>query len=394
MSLKAFSQGLSIYIHWPFCHRICPYCDFNVYKDSADHPLKGALFTALLKDIEYQSELLAKQVGIHSPKDIKIVSLYFGGGTPSLLSAFEIEAIINLIKEQFPLSHGAEITLELNPTDGESDKIEAFLGAGINRLSIGLQSLHDEELIFLGRNHRAAEGRRALEKAILSCKRVSADLIGALAGQALSAWEFNLKQVADMGVEHISPYGLTIEPDTAFGRAARRGRILGHDEAAWEAFFDKTDEVLSDHGFDRYEVSNHARSKLGQSRHNVHIWEGGDYMGIGPGAHGRLSLMGVRHCTLRAKKIKDYIDEINAQRLNMTSLSPMEACEETILFGLRQKVGINWSALGPKNAHSIKAQLELGSFDGFIEHDEWGFRASQKGVKVLDHLTYRLVSAL
>jgi len=385
-------KTIGLYIHWPFCHRICPYCDFNVYKDSADHPLKKALFAALLQDIEHQFDLVT-----HGQKDRgagydQIGSIYFGGGTPSLLTPSEIETIIHHIGERFCVDQNVEITLEVNPTDAESAKITGFLKAGINRLSLGVQSFQDEELAFLGRNHKADEARRALDLAVSVCERVSVDLIGGLAGQSLKVWEANLKMAAEAKIEHISPYGLTIEPDTAFGRAAKRGKILSYDDEAWEAFFDMTDAVLSGYGFDRYEVSNHARSFKGQSRHNVHIWQGGDYMGIGPGAHGRLSLRGVRYETLRPLNIKAYIDEIKSGHLALNPQSAQESFEEILLFGIRQKAGIRWSQLSPSQANSLKTKLANGDFDGFIEFDEEGFRASHKGVKLLDHLSFKLLS--
>lgn len=276
---------VALYIHWPYCARICPYCDFNVTRARDNNPgqtdTQQALFEAIRTDLRTQAQWLGPR---------RLVSVFFGGGTPSLMKPDWVAALIEEARTLFPVEGDIEITLEANPTDAEIARYRAFQDAGIGRLSIGIQSLDDEALRFLGRNHSAREALIGLETALSVFERVSLDLIYALPEQTLENWAKELRRAADLGVEHVSPYQLTIESETAFGRAARRGQLRIPDPEQGEAFYDTTQSVLTGLGYEAYEVSNHARGAGARSQHNINVWEGVDYIGVGPGAHGCLDI--------------------------------------------------------------------------------------------------------
>jgi len=373
----AATKPLSLYIHWPYCSRICPYCDFNVTRDR-QQASQRALFDAILADMRHQTEGLGPR---------QLASIFFGGGTPSLLPPDWVAELISQAAQLFPHTDDIEITLEANPTDAEISRYEGFRAAGINRLSLGVQSLDDKALKFLGRNHSAAEAIRGIKTAQKVFGRVSLDLIYALPGQTLDAWESELRAAAALGIEHISPYQLTIEPATAFGRAVRRGQWLPPEEALAEAFYFRTQDVLESLGFEAYEVSNHARGKTARSAHNVLIWEGVDYMGIGPGAHGRLTRDGIRHATIANRDLKAYA--LAGNPIESEPLTPSEAEEEALMLGLRLVEGVALERLPslpvPEKAAPLIAQ-------GFMELTPDRLRATEKGRVVLDRLLFELLS--
>ncbi len=373
---------ISLYVHWPYCSRICPYCDFNVTRDRGQASQR-TLYEAILMDLRAQ----AARVG---PR--QLASVFFGGGTPSLMPPEWIGELVAEAKNLFPpYTDQIEITLEANPTDAEIARYRAFSAAGINRLSLGVQSLDDAALAFLGRNHSAAEAIRGIETAQSVFGRVSLDLIYARPGQTVADWRGELTRAAGLGVEHISPYQLTIESATAFGRAVRRGAWKPVDDEAGEAFYFETQAVLESQGFDAYEVSNHARGPAARSAHNVFIWEGVDYIGVGPGAHGRLTLGGTRYATTALSDLKTYITRVKdtGNGHDAEALSPLEAEEEAVLLGLRLSEGLDLSR-APSLDLATKAAPLIE--DGFLSADHNRLRATPKGRVVLDRLLMKLLT--
>ena len=370
-------DALSLYIHWPYCSRICPYCDFNVTRDRGQASQR-ALFDATLRDMQKQAEGLGTR---------QLASIFFGGGTPSLLPPDWVAELITQAGQLFPYTDNIEITLEANPTDAEISRYEGFRAAGINRLSLGVQSLDEAALKFLGRNHSATEAVRGIQTAQKVFGRVSLDLIYALPGQTLDDWEAELRAAGALGVEHISPYQLTIEQTTAFGRAVRRGQWSPPEEELAESFYFRTQDVLESLGFEAYEVSNHARGKTARSAHNVLIWEGVDYMGIGPGAHGRLTRDGVRHATIANRDLKAYTAAEDP--IESGPLSPLEAEEEALMLGLRLVEGVALERL-PNLPITEKAAPLIEQ--GFMELTPDRLRATPKGRVVLDRLLFELLS--
>ena len=375
--MSPISLPISLYVHWPYCSRICPYCDFNVTRDRGQASQRG-LFDAILRDMSCQAAALG-------PRHLS--SVFFGGGTPSLLPPEWIAELITQANKLFsPCTDDIEITVEANPTDAEIARYRGFADAGVNRLSLGVQSLDDEALHFLGRNHSAAEAIRGIETAQQVFGRVSLDLIYALPGQTITAWQAELIRAAALGVEHISPYQLTIEAATAFGRAVKRGQWFPPDQDLAEAFYFATQETLEGLGFEAYEISNHARGPHARSAHNVLVWQGVDYMGIGPGAHGRLTCDGVRHATVAASDLKAYTAA--ADPIAATPLNTLEAEEEALMLGLRLSEGVALERLPGFDLNKAVPLIE----QGFMAMDDSHLRATPQGRVVLDRLLLELLA--
>ncbi|HEY9537310.1 MAG TPA: radical SAM family heme chaperone HemW, partial [Kiloniellaceae bacterium] len=277
--------GFGVYLHWPFCRSKCPYCDFNSHvRESIDQARWRA---ALLSDLEHAA---AKS----GPR--RVSSVFFGGGTPSLMPAETVAAALEKIAALWGLPAGTEVTLEANPTSAEAARFAAFARAGVNRLSLGVQALDDAALKFLGRQHSAAEALAALGLARSAFPRISFDLIYARPGQGTRSWRDELAEALALQPEHISLYQLTIEEGTAFHGAWRRGELVLPEQEAAATLYEATALHLAEAGLPAYEISNHARPG-GECRHNLTYWRYGDYVGIGPGAHGRLSWDGAKHAT-------------------------------------------------------------------------------------------------
>ena len=375
---------LGVYVHWPYCARICPYCDFNVFKDRGRVGEQAALAAAIVAD-------LAEQAAITGPR--RLVSVFLGGGTPSLMDPAWAAEIVAAARRLWTPAGDLEVTLEANPTDAEAARFEGFAAAGVNRLSLGLQSLEDQALAFLGRNHDAATAIRAAEAAARTFPRLSIDLIYARPGQTPDAWAEELRRAVGLGAEHLSPYQLTIEAGTAFDRAVKRGSLVPPDADTGAALFDMTEAVLQAEGFEAYEVSNHARSPAARSRHNLVYWQGQDYVGAGPGAHGRLTLDGLRHATHAAAKPADYIARVAETGLGFATretLNPREAAEERLLSGLRITEGV---ALAEVAALDIAPDRIAGLVHlGLLADDPQRLRATAAGRLVLDRLTTELAT--
>jgi oxygen-independent coproporphyrinogen-3 oxidase len=316
---------LGLYIHWPYCVRICPYCDFNVYK--AANADGDALFTAMLDD-------LARWRALTGPRALS--SVHFGGGTPSLMTPAQVARLLEAADHLFGLAPGAEIGLEANPR--EAAAFGGLASAGIKRLSLGVQAFNDADLTRLGRDHGADDARRAITGAQDAFSRVSIDMIYAREGQTVDAWRGELAEAIALGLDHLSLYQLTIEPGTAFERQARRGTLKAPGEDLAADLFTLTQEMTEAGGLAAYEVSNHARSRAAQSVHNRLYWEGADWIGIGPGAHSRLGRAdhGGRVGYAAALKPAAYIAAATASSDHAEErLSARDEAVERILMGIR-----------------------------------------------------------
>lgn len=379
------SDVIGVYVHWPFCTRLCPYCDFNIYKDKPE--MADELTRAILTDLQSWREAS----GVRA-----LSSLHFGGGTPSLMQSNHMAAIIEKVQNLWSPRAAMEIALEANPGDISRKSLAGWSAAGIERLSIGVQSFDDKVLQFLGRNHDSVTARNALELAVEVMPRVSADMIYGWVGQTPSHWDSELETALAYGPGHISAYQLTIEEKTAFARAERRGDARAVDTDTSADLFELAGRTLEDAGFDRYEVSNFAKTTADQSRHNKLYWQGADYVGVGPGAHGRLTVGGQRIATVSALKPQDYFEQGASYTSPMTSRENMEsaACaEEYLLMGLRITEGISLSRF-----HALSdLRLSTQAIDGLIEDGlliQKGDRicSSNQGRLVLDAVSHALLS--
>ena len=374
---------IAVYVHWPYCARICPYCDFNVVRDRGRGEEQARLTAAILRDLEVQADRVGPR---------RLASIFFGGGTPSLMSPDAVATIIARIHDLFAPAAPVEITLEANPTDAEAAHFANLAQAGINRLSLGVQSLDDAALRFLGRNHSAEEARRAIALAGQAFERLSIDLIYARPDQTVADWTAELHQAIGLGFEHISPYQLTLEPTTAFGRALARGALIPPSEDLAADLYEATQALLGSAGFEAYEVSNHARGLAARSAHNLHIWRGGDYLGLGPGAHGRLTLDGIRSATVAHRGITDYVDGVasGAPWAEHESMNSAEAAEDVILLGLRTVEGAAGAAFATLGLDQRVASL---SEDGLLVTTSAGrVIVTDRGRPVLDALLKALLT--
>jgi oxygen-independent coproporphyrinogen-3 oxidase len=331
MTSEADYRGFGLYIHWPFCLKKCPYCDFNSHVRTDIEQLRWR--NALLSELNHVAALTEGRT-LHS--------VFFGGGTPSLMPAGTVSALLNRIATRWRLAPDIEITLEANPTSVEAERFRSFADAGVNRVSLGIQALDDAALRFLGRAHSADEARRAIGLAAEHFGRYSFDLIYARPGQTLAAWDAELDQALTLAGEHLSVYQLTIEPGTAFHTEHARGGFILPDDDTGGALYELTQARLRDAGLAGYEISNHARPGA-ESRHNLTYWRYGDYAGIGPGAHGRLTLDGVKTALRQKKAPETWLDSVERDghgTEEQLALTPAERAEEMLMMGLRLTEGI------------------------------------------------------
>ncbi len=325
--------GFGLYVHWPFCQAKCPYCDFNSHV--AAQIDQSRWISCYLSEIErYSCEVPART----------LTSIYFGGGTPSLMAPETVAAILEAIRAACPVANDLEVTLEANPTSVEAGRFRGFRDAGVNRVSMGLQALNDEDLRLLGRLHSAAEGRNAFDIARSVFPRVSFDLIYARQNQTPAAWRAELAEALALAADHLSLYQLTIEPGTAFGDRHARGRLPGLiDDDTAAGMYDMTQELCEAAGLPAYEVSNHA-GDMAQSRHNLVYWRGGDYVGIGPGAHGRLTLNGQRMATETELSPTGWLKSVETRGSGETLrevIAPEAQAEEYAMMALRLSEGLD-----------------------------------------------------
>ena len=328
-------EPLALYVHWPFCVSKCPYCDFNSHVRSGID--QDAWREALLADLAHEAALLPGR---------RLTSIFFGGGTPSLMEPRTVAALIEAAHRFWPPVDRVEITLEANPNSVEAARFADLAAAGVNRLSLGLQSFDDAALAFLGRAHSAREGWAALQLAQKHFRRVSFDLIYALPGETEDRWSATLAQALSLGTSHLSLYQLTIEPGTRFATMVAKRQFEPLDADAAATLYELTDAMTSDAAMPAYEISNYARHGQG-SRHNLTYWRYGEYAGIGPGAHGRR--LGMR--TVRHKKPENYLSALRRNDHGISEeavLSPWEAADEALVMGLRLVEGIDADAIAQR----------------------------------------------
>jgi putative oxygen-independent coproporphyrinogen III oxidase len=325
-------EPLAVYIHWPFCRSKCPYCDFNSHvREQID---EQRWTRALLADLDRQAALVP---------DREVVSVFFGGGTPSLMPPGTVEALIERVRALWPAAPDLEITLEANPNSAEAGRFAAFAGSGVNRLSLGIQALDPAALRFLGRRHDRDEAIAAIRLARDIFPRYSFDLIYARPGQTLAAWDAELGEALSLAGEHLSLYQLTIEPGTAFGNRAMRGETLAADEDTAASLFELTTQRLAAAGLPAYEISNHARPGA-ECRHNLAYWRYRDYLGIGPGAHGRLTSGGGKIATTQIRAPEAWLAAIESAGTAIEEKTPIareSAVEEMVMMGLRLVEGVS-----------------------------------------------------
>lgn len=372
------TRPFGIYIHWPFCVSKCPYCDFNSHvRDGVDHM---AWRNALTAELRYYAALTpGREVG----------SIFFGGGTPSLMEPSTVQAVIDQIAKSWSVANDIEITLEANPTSVETDKFRDFKTAGVNRVSIGIQSLYDKDLKFLGRAHDAAQGRAAIEMASSLFDRFSFDLIYARPEQKLESWHKELTEALKFGTTHLSLYQLTIESGTAFHTMHARGDFSIPESDVAGDFYELTQDIMNHAGMPAYEISNHA--KPGQeSRHNLVYWRYGDYVGVGPGAHGRLTLPDGKAGTRAHSAPEIWLERVKKDGHGhhpFEELSREQRFTEALMMGLRLREGVSLTHMAEEAGRSdvldrkkIQALVE----EGLLVLDGDILKPSQAGMQRLN----------
>ncbi len=374
---------LALYVHWPFCVSKCPYCDFNSHvRDSVD---QAAWRAALLTDLAYEAGLT---------QGAPLGSIFFGGGTPSLMPPETVGAIIEAAEQAWGFAPGIEITLEANPSSVEAARFADLAAAGVNRVSLGLQALDDAALKFLGRAHDVTEGLAALDTAQANFTHVSFDLIYARPDQTIAAWEGELARAISFGTEHLSLYQLTIEPGTRFATDAAAGRLVIPEADFGADLFEATRALTRAAGLPAYEISNHARPDA-ESRHNLTYWRYTDYVGIGPGAHGRRG--GV--ATVRHKKPENWMSALARNghgAESETPLAPDMRLTEAMLMGLRLREGVDLArvaALGGCAIDEVVDQRAAGLLEaeGLIAREGTRLCATDSGMPVLNAVIATLI---
>ena len=378
------ANSLALYIHWPFCVSKCPYCDFNSHvRDSVD---QAAWCAALLADMAYEADTFPKRA---------LTSIFFGGGTPSLMPPQTVASLIEAAERHWGFADGIEITLEANPSSVEAARFADLARAGINRVSLGLQALDNEALPFLGRAHDVDEALAALDTAQAHFDRVNFDLIYARPGQTVAEWEAELTRALGFGTSHLSLYQLTIEPGTRFATLFAQGKLTPAEPDHAADLFEVTGVQTSAAGVPTYEVSNHARPGQ-ESRHNLAYWRYDDYLGIGPGAHGRRA--GI--ATLRHKKPENWMSGIarNAHGLHSeTPLSPAEQAREALLMGLRLHEGVDLSRISRRSGTLRNTLINLSRIPqfealGLISAKDDHLTVTPSGMLLLDRILAEIVA--
>ncbi|MBI3503808.1 MAG: coproporphyrinogen III oxidase [Proteobacteria bacterium] len=377
-------MSFAIYVHWPFCKSKCPYCDFNSHvRETIDG---DAWRDALLAELDHYAALTPGKT---------VTSVFFGGGTPSLMDPHIAGAVLDRIAQRWTIADEPEITLEANPNSAEAERFAAFRTAGINRLSIGVQSLDDTALKFLGRGHDSREACRAIDRAAKLFDRFSFDLIYARPGQTAEDWSRELKAALDLQPTHLSVYQLTIEAGTQFKTSFDRGDYSLPSEAEQERLYDLTQAILEDSRMPAYEISNHAIAGQ-ESRHNLVYWHYEDYVGVGPGAHGRLTRDGRRLATRQAKAPETWLADVKAKGHATAEETPLDrttSVDEALMMGLRLREGIDAARFARVTGAELEsaqaldtARVERMIRDGFIARTKTGIAATAQGRKVLNGL--------
>ena len=367
---------LALYIHWPFCVSKCPYCDFNSHvRDGID---EEAWLAALLADMAHEAQMTAGR---------PLRSIFFGGGTPSLMPPRLVASLIEAAGRHWQLDADAEITLEANPNSTEAARFADLASAGVNRVSLGLQALDDATLAFLGRAHSVDEGLRALDTAQARFRRVNFDLIYARPHQSAEQWAAELARALSFGTDHLSLYQLTIEPGTRFETMVRRGDFIPLDADEAASLYELTQDMAAAAGIPAYEVSNHARPGQ-ESRHNLAYWRYDDYLGIGPGAHGRR----LERATVRHKKPENWMAAIHADGHGIVSeeqLPRADQAREALLMGLRLFSGLDIGALASRLGFDSAQLVDWAAIDrigqiGLLNRQDRQVIVNRRGMLLLD----------
>jgi putative oxygen-independent coproporphyrinogen III oxidase len=376
--------GFGLYLHWPFCQAKCPYCDFNSHV--AARIDQGRWLAAYLKELDRAKTETEGRV---------LQSVFFGGGTPSLMDPEIVAAILDRVKRNWPMSNDPEITMEANPTSVEAGRFAAYREAGVNRVSVGVQAMDDGALRRLGRMHSAKEAERAVEVALATFARVNMDLIYARQDQSLADWNGELTRALNLGTRHISLYQLTIEEGTVFHQRNALGQLKGlPDEDLSADLYMMTQELCDRAGLPAYEISNHARPGE-ESRHNLTYWRGGDYIGVGPGAHGRLTIDGFRVATeaeARPDHWLNMVEEADSGELPRARLTGGDAGAEYLMMGLRLREGVSLDRFQRLAGREIEeTRLNWHISDGLLEQGRGRLRATPKGAMVLNEVLRTLL---
>jgi putative oxygen-independent coproporphyrinogen III oxidase len=374
----ADDEKFGVYIHWPFCLSKCPYCDFNSHVRHAG--VDEARFARA-----FAAEIVATAARVPGRT---VSSIFFGGGTPSLMQPKTIAAVLDAVARHWSIAAGAEVTLEANPTSVEATRFRGYRAAGVNRVSLGVQALDDRALAELGRLHSAREALDAVGVARAVFDRYSFDLIYARPGQTPQQWASELKQALAEAGEHVSLYQLTIEADTPFAALHAAGKLKTPDEDTARALYDTTQEICAAQSLPPYEISNHARPG-GECRHNLIYWRAHEYAGIGPGAHGRLDIDGARHATATEKRPETWLMRVEARGHGLVAddvLTREERCDEFLLMGLRLAEGIDLARYAELAGRALDpARIASLHEHGLIETTAEGrLRVTSPGFPVLD----------
>jgi putative oxygen-independent coproporphyrinogen III oxidase len=378
--------GFGIYVHWPFCAAKCPYCDFNSHV--RHKPVDQERFTAaFLKEMQTMRTLGGPRV---------VSSIFMGGGTPSLMEPATVGAILDGIAKYWHVPDGIEITMEANPSSVEAERFRGYRAAGVNRVSMGVQALNDRDLKFLGRLHDVADALKAIKLAREIFPRMSFDLIYARPNQTVEEWEKELAEAISYAVDHLSLYQLTIEEGTAFYGLHKAGKLIVPDGEHSAVLYEATQEITARHGMPAYEVSNHARPGA-ESRHNLTYWRYGDYAGIGPGAHGRLSQSKVKLATATERNPEAWLELVERQghgMIDQEMLGYDEQADELLLMGLRLREGIDlvrWQSLSGRELDPDREDFLIQH--GFVERlGNSRIRCTPSGMLILDSVVADLAS--
>ncbi len=382
------ARGFGLYVHWPFCLSKCPYCDFNSHvRESIDQPRWRH---ALLAELDHYAEATPGR---------RLGSIFFGGGTPSLMAPETVAAVVERAGQRWQFAEDIEITLEANPSSVEAERFAGYAAAGVNRVSLGVQSLNDDALKMLGRRHDAAEARAAIALAHRHFPRMSFDLIYTRPGQAPAAWRAELDEALTLAGEHLSLYQLTIEPNTAFEGAVRQGRLTMPDDDSAGALYELTQERMAIAGRPAYEISNHARPGA-ESRHNLTYWRYGDYVGIGPGAHGRLTLDGEKLATRQHRAPEPWLAAVEAAghaTRTREKVARRDRAAEMLMMGLRLAEGVSAAAVAAETGRALDDFLDGAALRrlidaGYVIRDDGGLRATPAGRQRLDAVLAALLA--
>jgi len=376
--------SFGVYVHWPFCAAKCPYCDFNSHVRTAID--EDGWVDGILAELDWVAQNQAERPVVET--------IFFGGGTPSLMAGKSVDRILQKIAAHWPMANDPEITLEANPASADAARFTDYRAAGVNRVSLGVQALSDPDLRKLGRLHDVAEAKAALTMAMRVFSRVSLDLIYARPDQSDAAWREELKQALAFGTDHLSLYQLTIEPETPYALLHRNGQLQIPDEDLAAGLYETTQELTEAAGLPAYEISNHARPGQ-ESRHNLIYWRYGDYAGVGPGAHGRINLGGQRTATAAIKLPERWRDTVTKAGHGFSDLTPVshaEAAREHLLMNLRLAEGLDLAAYETRWGAGLDAAKIAGLVEqGFLAREYDRLTATPSGRLLLNRVIEALV---